>query len=92
MWRSGSAPSGRGPHAKTRHRGSGHSLYLRRLRIVGAAGTNRRDVTRALEAAKNGQLRAIIERVMPLREAAVAHRLLEQNQTLGKIILDPTLS
>jgi NADPH:quinone reductase-like Zn-dependent oxidoreductase len=28
---------------------------------------------------------------MPLSEAATAHRLMEENQTLGKIILDPTL-
>lgn len=66
-------------------------LYLKRLRIIGAAGTNRRDVERAIEAASKCQIHAIIDRVMPLREAAGAHRLLEQSQTLGKIILDPTL-
>lgn len=66
-------------------------LYLRRLRIIGAAGTNLSDVDRALEAAAKGQIRAIIERVLPLSKAAEAHRILEQNQTLGKIILDPTL-
>lgn len=66
-------------------------LYLRRLRIIGAAGTNLPDVERALTAAAAGQIRAIIDRVMPLREASAAHRILEQNQTLGKIILDPTV-
>lgn len=66
-------------------------LYLRRLRIIGAAGTNLPDVDRALEAAAQGRVRAIIESVLPLSEAAAAHHRLEQNQTLGKIILDPTL-
>jgi NADPH:quinone reductase-like Zn-dependent oxidoreductase len=65
-------------------------LYIRRLRILGAAGTNLADVDKALEAARAGKIRAIIDRTMPLREAAEAHRILEKNQTLGKIILDPT--
>lgn len=67
-------------------------LYLRRLRIIGVAGTNRRDVGRALNAAATGEIHAIIDRILPLSEAVAAHRILEQNQILGKIILDPTLS
>ena len=63
---------------------------MRRLRIIGAAGTNLPDVDKALEAAEAGKIRAIIDRTMPLRDAAEAHRILERNQTLGKIILDPT--
>lgn len=66
-------------------------LYMRRLRIIGAAGINLPDVEHALEAAAERKIRAIINRVMPLHDASAAHRILEQNQTLGKIILDPTL-
>ena len=65
-------------------------LYLRRLRVIGVAGTNRRDVRRALEAAAAGKIRAIINRIMPLREASLAQRLLENQGVIGKIILDPT--
>ena len=65
-------------------------VYMRRLRIIGAAGANLPNVDKALQAASAGQIRAIIDRIMPLREAAEAHRILEANQTLGKIILDPT--
>jgi NADPH2:quinone reductase len=65
-------------------------VYMRRLRVIGAAGTNLTDVEKALSAAAAGKIRAIIDRIMPLREAAAAHRILEQNPTLGKIILDPT--
>jgi NADPH2:quinone reductase len=64
-------------------------LYLRRMRIIGAAGTNRRDVERALDAAAAGKIRAVIDRAMPLREAAAAHRIMEESQILGKIILQP---
>ena len=65
-------------------------LYMRRLRIIGAAGTTLSDVEKALDAARQGKIRAIINRTMPLRDAAEAHRIVEQNQIAGKIILDPT--
>lgn len=65
-------------------------LYMRRLRIIGAAGTNVPDVHKALQAAAQGKIRAIIDRVMPLRQAAEAHRIVEKKRILGKIILAPT--
>jgi len=67
-------------------------VYMRRLRIIGTAGTHLSDVDKALEAAAAGRIHAIIDRTLPLSEAAEAHRILERNQTIGKIILDPTLS
>jgi NADPH:quinone reductase-like Zn-dependent oxidoreductase len=33
----------------------------------------------------------LIDRVIPLREAAAAHRYAAQNESIGKIVLDPTL-
>ena len=66
-------------------------LYSRRIQIIGGPGAHYRDVKRSLEVAASGKIRAFIDRVMPLREAASAHRLMEENQALGKIILDPTL-
>jgi len=65
-------------------------LYMRRLRIIGAAGTNTVDVERALDAARQRKIRAIINRIIPLGDAAEAHRVVEQNQIVGKIILEPT--
>ena len=65
-------------------------LYMKRLRIIGAAGTHLPDVDKALQAARAGKIRAIIGRTMSLREAAEAHRIVEGNQTSGKVILDPT--
>jgi NADPH2:quinone reductase len=64
-------------------------LYMRRLRVIGAAGTSIADVEKTLDAARQGKIRAIINRTMSLRDAAEAHRIVEQNQTVGKIILQP---
>lgn len=67
-------------------------LYSRRIRIIGSTGSNRTYVARAIEEARLGNLKAMIDRVLPLQEAAEAHRLVEANEVLGKIILDPTLT
>lgn len=64
-------------------------LYLRRISILGAAGTNPPDVEKALSAASQGKIRAIINRTMALGEVAEAHRIVENNQIAGKIILEP---
>lgn len=46
----------------------------------------RRDLLHRLE---EGALRLTISRVLPLEEAAEAHRLLEARQTVGKVLLSP---
>jgi len=66
-------------------------LYMRRLRIFGAAGTHLADVEKSLRAAAEGMIRPILDRTLPLSEAALAHRIVEQNQITGKIILNPGL-
>ena len=64
-------------------------LYQRRISILGAAGTNPPDVDKALEAAHAGKIRAIPHRKMALSQAPEAHRIVENNQIIGKIILEP---
>jgi NADPH:quinone reductase-like Zn-dependent oxidoreductase len=53
------------------------------------AGLKKGDWVLAMGAA--GEFRVLIEQVMPLREAASAHRHVAQNISVGKIVLDPTL-
>ena len=64
-------------------------LYGRRLRVIGGAGASREDVSAALAAAGEGRLHAVVDRVLPLDEAAEAHRLAEKGGLLGKIVLTP---
>ena len=64
-------------------------LYMRRLTIIGSPGSSYGDVARALDLATGGGIRTFIGRVLPLREAAEAHRLVEANDVIGKVILEP---
>ena len=66
-------------------------LYGKRLRLIGAAGVTPKNVADAMAAAAAGQIEAVVDRALPLAEAAEAHRLLEAGDIVGKIILDPTL-
>ena len=66
-------------------------LYQQRLRVISGLGFERReDLERALQLAGAGAFRVLIDRVLPLHDAAAAHRLVETNEPLGKVILDPT--
>jgi NADPH:quinone reductase-like Zn-dependent oxidoreductase len=66
-------------------------LYLQTLSISGDPSCDSTDIKWALAAARDGSIRApIIDRVLPLSQAAEAHRLVEQRAVTGKILLDAT--
>jgi NADPH:quinone reductase len=65
-------------------------LYQRRLRVMSGLGAERReDLERALQLGMSGEVHVLIDQVMPLRQAAAAHRLVATNMSVGKIVLDP---
>ncbi len=66
-----------------------NQLYLKQLRIIGTVGSRPRDAANTMKAAAEGKIHAVIGKVMPLREAAEAHRLVEANQVTGKVMLTP---
>jgi NADPH:quinone reductase-like Zn-dependent oxidoreductase len=66
-------------------------LYHRRITIKGQPGYHPPDVPKCFAAAAEGKVKAQIERILPLSQAAVAHRLVESGEVTGKIVLDPTL-
>jgi NADPH:quinone reductase-like Zn-dependent oxidoreductase len=66
-----------------------NQLYLKGLRIIGTAGSRPRDVESTTREAAEGKIHAVIGKIMPLEEAAEAHRLVESNLVAGKVMLRP---
>jgi NADPH:quinone reductase-like Zn-dependent oxidoreductase len=64
-------------------------LYLYQITIMGAIGEGRPDVARALEAAAKGRFKVLIDRILPLSEAARAHEIVAARSGVGKVVLDP---
>lgn len=79
-----------GAHAGNEVKINLRDLYLGRQRIIGSPGCDFADVEWAISAAADGSIRApLIDRIMPLHEAAAAHALVESRSFTGKILLDP---
>jgi NADPH:quinone reductase-like Zn-dependent oxidoreductase len=66
-------------------------LYLKRITIMGDPSADKSDIQWSLEAAGAGMRPPEIDRVLPLRDAAEAHRLIESRTASGKVLLDPAL-
>jgi NADPH:quinone reductase len=65
-------------------------LYRARQTIIGYPLADFADTLWATAATEDGSIRApLIDRIMPLRDAADAHRLVERRVPVGKILLDP---
>jgi NADPH2:quinone reductase len=67
------------------------ALVGKRGRIAGVAGeaAPREVLERIIVQAAKGELRPVIDRELPLAEAAEAHRAIEARETFGKVILRP---
>lgn len=62
-------------------------IYHRQLRILGANGGSYNELRRALELADKRVLRPVIDRVLPLSEIREGHRILEEHDHFGKVVM-----
>ena len=62
-------------------------IYHRQLRILGANGGTYNELRRCLELADQGLLRPVIDRVLPLSEIQEGHRILEEHDHFGKVVI-----
>ncbi len=66
-------------------------LYDHRIMIKGSPGSREGDLPACFEAAASGKIKVQIAHVLPLSQVAHAHRLVESDPGMGKIVLDPTM-
>lgn len=64
-------------------------LFRNRIRMQGVLGSSKESIASALEEAPKMKFKPMVDRTMPLAEAAEAHRLVGNREVSGKIILDP---
>ena len=77
------ATAGFDPRTDIRH------IWHREVTILGCNGWTRSDLERLVEEVARGRIRAIVDRVLPLEEAAEAMRLIEDREVFGKVIVRP---
>ncbi|MDE0354763.1 MAG: zinc-binding dehydrogenase [Deltaproteobacteria bacterium] len=64
-------------------------LWTRELTLMGTTMRPRDDMPAVMTLVRGGKLRGVVSEVLPLREAARAHDLMERSEFFGKIVLVP---
>lgn len=64
-------------------------LFWRQLELIGTTMASRAEFEAMLGVALQGHLNPVIDRILPLEEAAEGHRLLEEGEVFGKVVLQP---
>jgi NADPH:quinone reductase-like Zn-dependent oxidoreductase len=62
-------------------------IFHKELAVIGSNSATKRDLELMMPLLGSGKLKAVIDRVFPLSEAAEAHRYLEQAKQFGKVVL-----
>lgn len=65
-------------------------LYLNRITVIGDPLDTPENFELGLKLAAQGQLKVLIDHVLPLSAAAHAHEMVEARDGIGKVLLDPT--
>jgi alcohol dehydrogenase len=64
-------------------------IWTFELKVLGSNGWARNDIETLLQMVRQGQLKALIDKVYPLAEAREALRVIEERQVFGKIVVAP---
>lgn len=63
------------------------SVFSRELNILGSSGGTLENLQAVLSLLRKGILKPVIDSILPLKDAAVAHQKIENQQMFGKILL-----
>jgi len=64
-------------------------VFYRHLTILGSMMGSKAELLAAMKFIKSGQIRAVVDRTLPLAEAGKAHGLMEDRAQFGKLVLMP---
>lgn len=64
-------------------------VFYRHLTILGSMMGSKADLLAAMKFVESGQVKAVVDRVLPLAAAAQAHELLDERKQFGKLVLLP---
>jgi NADPH:quinone reductase-like Zn-dependent oxidoreductase len=64
-------------------------IFYRQIQVLGSTMGSRGSQYEILRLVNQGLLKPVLDHVLPLEEAAKAHRLLEGGEVVGKIVLIP---
>jgi NADPH:quinone reductase-like Zn-dependent oxidoreductase len=64
------------------------SVFLKRLSIMGCRGSGQTDLRLVVKLWEEGKIAPRVDYVLPLADAAEAHRIMEQGSRFGKIVLE----
>ncbi len=64
-------------------------VFAKQLSILGSTMGTRAEFAQLVKLAGQKKLRPVLGRVLPLTEAATAHRILQDRQQFGKVVLNP---
>jgi NADPH:quinone reductase-like Zn-dependent oxidoreductase len=64
-------------------------IFFRQVEVLGSTMGSKADLLAVLTHVSAGRLHPVVHAVLPLARAADAHRMLEQREAFGKIVLEP---
>ena len=64
-------------------------VFYRHLSLLGSFMGSKGELVEAMKFVREGRIRAVVDRVLPLNEARQAHELIEHRAQFGKVVLKP---
>lgn len=64
-------------------------LFYKRISLLGSTMGSKGDLFRILQLVEEGKLKPVLDRTLPLEDAAQAHRLLKDRAQFGNVVLVP---
>jgi len=64
-------------------------VFYRHLTILGSFMGSKAELLEAMKFVRQGKIRGVVDRVLPLSEARQAHELVESRGQFGKVVLQP---